>query len=117
LANQVPNKVHFLPFDFSSAETFARKDVHFDQKNQGLPLFEPSKQKTFDDLLDKYIGVVFRKIIFEAKLSELSARTVAMEHATAKTQEIIEKLHLKYAKNRRRTVTQRQLESFAAHKA
>ena len=52
----------------------------------------------------------------ETKLSELSARTVAMEQATAKTKELIQKLTINYTKERRRVVTQRQLESFAARK-
>ena len=60
--------------------------------------------------------VYFQKIIMETKLSELSARTVAMEHATTKTVELVQKLKLNYTKQRRRVITQRQLESFTTHK-
>lgn len=108
LAEQTPNFTQFLPFEFRLIEK--RED------REGLPIFEPSKQKVFDQLLQKYIGIFFYKIIMETKLSELSARTVAMEHASAKTDELIQKLTIDYTKQRRRVVTQRQLESFSAHK-
>jgi len=108
LAEQMPNFIQFLPFEFKSAKE--------KKSNTGSPIFEPSKQKFFDKLLQKYIGVFFRKIIMETRLSELSARTVAMEHAATKTEELIRKLTLDYTKQRRRIMTQRQLGSFIAHK-
>jgi len=108
LAEQKPTLVSFIPFSFKLTK---------EEKNkEGLPIFEPSRQRIFGILLQKYIEVFFRKINMETKLSELSARTVAMEHAAAKTEEFIQKLTLDYTKQRRRIVTQRQLESFIAHK-
>jgi len=108
LAEQTPTLIPFLPFEFKPAKE--------KKSSEGLPIFEPSKQKVFGNLLQKYIGAIFYKIIMETKLSELSARTVAMEHATEKTKELIQKLTLDYTKERRRIITQRQLQSFAAHK-
>ena len=86
------------------------------EPRSGLPIFEPSKKEVFKALTQKYIGMFFRKIVMETKLSELSARTVAMEHASAKTDELIKKISLNYLKERRRAITQKQLESFAVHK-
>ena len=108
LAEQTPNFISFLPFEFKLTK----------EKNndEGLPIFEPSKQKVFDSLLQKYIEIYFYKIIMETKLSELSARTVAMEYAATKTKELIKKLILNYTKKRHRIVTQRQIESFNTHK-
>jgi F-type H+-transporting ATPase subunit gamma len=114
LAKQSPLFVSFLPFKFALA---AKAEGEFSEAALGLPIFEPSKRKFFDRLLQKYIGLFFYKIVMEAKLSELSARTVAMEHAGAKTNQLIQKFTLDYAKERRRAITQRQLESFAVHKA
>lgn len=108
LAEQTAAIISFIPFNFKLVEEKKSAD--------GLPIFEPSKQKIFNKLLQKYIEVYFHKIIMETKLSELSARTVAMEHATTKTKEFIQKLTLDYTKERRRITTQRQLESFATHK-
>ncbi len=98
----------FLPFEFDLAEKR--------EEPLGLPIFEPSKKLIFSNLLQKYIRIFFHKIIKETKLSELSARTVAMEHASAKTDEFIQKTTLNYKKERRRFMTQKQLESFTAHK-
>ncbi len=108
LAEQTPSFIPFLPFEFKLTKE--------KKSDEGFPIFEPSKQKFFDKLLQKYIEIFFYKIIMETKLSEFSARTVAMEHAATKTEELIQKLALDYTKERRRIVTQRQLEGFAAHK-
>ena len=56
------------------------------------------------------------KVIAEAQLSELSARTVTAEHATVKTNHIIREMKLNYFKERKREMTQMQLESFLVHK-
>ena len=121
LARQKPNFIRFLPFEFTSLGIDGKAPREKARRGagngaDGLPIFEPSKQKIFENLLRKYIGVFFRKIIMEAKLSELSARTVAMERAADKTDKLVSKLSLDYTKERRRAVTQRQLESFSAHK-
>ncbi len=122
LSEQDPIFILFLPFAFSSmkmtnpGEKSEGGNEIQKENSEGFPIFEPSKQEVFDELLQKYIGVFFHKIMMETKLSELSARTVATEHAATKTDDIIKKLKLDYAKERRRSVTQRQLESFAAHK-
>jgi len=123
LAEQTPKLTSFLPFEFTSHflnqsnNMPIPKNKYLDKSSSGgLPIFEPSRQKIFEEILQKYIGVFFYKIVMETKLSEFSARTVAMEHAAAKTDELIQRLMLNYTKERRRIVTQRQLESFAVHK-
>ena len=113
LAQQEPVVVSFLPFTFLWEQEEREGRVN---SALGLPLFEPTKRMVFDRLLHKYITVRFREIILEAKLSELSARTVAMEHANVQTRDFISKLNLSFRKERHRVMTQRQLESFAAHK-
>jgi len=110
LAEQKPAFIRFLPFKFS----FAGK---IPAAAYGLPIFEPSKKEIFNRLLRKYAEVFFRKIALEAKLSELSARTVAMERAGEKTDKIVKRISLNYLKERRRAITQSQLETFAARKA
>ena len=123
LAEQRPFLVPFLPFKFTGGYSGQKiqspkefKPATEKERGAGLPIFEPSKKKIFSRLLQKYIGIFFHKIIMETKLSEFSARTVAMEHAAVKTEELIRKFALDYMKERHRVVTQRQLESFAAHK-
>ncbi len=107
LAEQSPEIISFLPFQFELSDK---------KESEGFPIFESSKKDIFNNLLDKYIGIFFYKIIIESRLSELSARTIAMEHATIKTEGIIKDIKLTYTKQRRKIVTQRQIESFVAHK-
>jgi len=107
LSQQEPVIINFLPFQFKLSSIEA---------GIGLPIFEPSKSIIFDRFLQKYINIFFHKIIMETKLSEFSARMVTMEHASAKTEEFVQKFTFDYIKERRRLVTQKQLESFAVHK-
>jgi len=108
LTEQVPKLIPFLPFVFTLTPE--------QRAEGGMPIFTTSKQKIFGELLQKYIEVFFYKIIMETKLSELAARTVAMEQAALKTDELSDKLSLDYTKARHRVATQRQLESFVTHK-
>ncbi|NCF75199.1 MAG: hypothetical protein GWO87_01790 [Xanthomonadaceae bacterium] len=107
LAEQEAKLSSLLPFEFETTE---------EKNKDGLPIFEPSKKKIFNNLLQKYVELFFYKIMMETKLSEFSARTVAMEHANTKIDDFIQKSTLDYTKQRRRIITQRQLESFAGHK-
>ncbi len=109
LAQQTAETLPFLPFDFSYGGSE-------EGSVSGLPLFEPSAGRLFDFFLEKYIRVFFHKILLETRLSELSARTVAAEHASKKTEDLIGDLRMEYFKGRRRILTRKQLESFAVHK-
>jgi F-type H+-transporting ATPase subunit gamma len=108
----------FLPFEFFSKSFKPNKVmVRKEQFSQaaGWPIFEPSKKLIFEALLKKYIEIFFVKIVLEAKLSEFSARTIASEHAASKTSEIIKSRQLAFLKERRLSLSQKQLESFIAH--
>ncbi len=113
LTVQTPKIISFLPFDFKPQEL---ADGSGENWSLGFPIFEPSKREIFTILLKKYIQVAFYRIIIEAKLSELSSRTVTMEHALSQTESMIKKLKLSYFKERRTIATQKQLESFSVHK-
>jgi F-type H+-transporting ATPase subunit gamma len=113
LAEQYPRLIPFLPFKFRTEDESGRHSSP--PEAAGLPIFEPSEAKIFDWLLNKYIGLFFHQVLIETKLSELSARTVAMEQAGAKTERLVKKLTLDYLKERRRYETQKQLESFVVH--
>jgi len=120
LAEQQPFFMPFLPFTFSAVNGLIRGGENrgaakAEENPAGLPIFEPGKKMIFGRMLSKYIAIFFHKIMIETELSELSSRTVEMEHAAAKTNELIRKLSADYTKERRRALTQKQLESFAVH--
>lgn len=104
-----PQIIQFLPFEFHIGQTQA-------VESHGFPIFEPSKKKVFNMLLDKYIKIFFYKIFSETNLSKFSARTISMENARAKTKETIVKSIHSFNKQRHRLLTQRQLVSFGSHK-
>lgn len=111
LIQQQPTFIPFLPFRYFLAQANSSQPAA-----PGLPIFEPSPKKIFQQLLDRYIAVFLHRLILETRLSELSARTAAMEHASAKAADLIKQLKTQFRKERRQLITQRQLESFAAHK-
>jgi len=109
---QRPLIVGFLPF---SSELIER-DKTTSQDIFGMPIFDPSPQEVFNQLLKKYIQIFLYRIVLEAKLSEFSARTVNTENARVKIEKIIKNLKLAYFKERRRDISQKQIESFLVHK-
>jgi F-type H+-transporting ATPase subunit gamma len=110
VAEQKPEYISFLPFSFSSDDFDTKKAVV-----EGFPILEPSGAKVFGVLLEKYIRAFLHKVVLEAKLSEFSSRTVAMEHANTKTDDVLVKLQHAFKSERRRMVTARQLEIFTTH--
>ncbi len=108
LVEQEPTILPFLPFSFRPNKT---KETAI-----GIPIFEPSRSHLFETLIQKYIDVFFRGLVMEAALSEDAARMIAMEHASQKTDEFVDKFKFAFRKDRRRSITQKQLERFSAHK-
>ena len=111
LVQQQPVVKQYLPYSFTADDL---KEMSIN-KPLGYPVFEPSAKKLFHYFLKEYVGVYFRRFLIETQLSEFAARTVAMEHASAKTKKIIEKTIFNSLKERRALLTQKQIESFAAH--
>ncbi len=114
LTRQTPQLVQFLPFDFKPSAQKTANPQNLPQ-DLGLPIIEPSSREIAENLIEKYALAAFYRIFAEAKLSELSARTVVTEHAHSKTEKNIRYACLDYFKNRRRLITQKQLESFVVH--
>lgn len=129
LARHVPRVTRFLPFRFTEDKTLDIKPFSIDQylsplkttagkgeaDADGFPLFEPSKERIFHELLEKYIDVSFFEILLEAKLSEFAARTVTAESAVKEADRIIQSLTREFLKLKHLTTTQKQIENFRAH--
>ncbi len=113
LTEQEPIFSQFIPFKFSKEKNILENENIL--RSYGFPIFEPSKKNIFDWLLKKYMEIYFYKIFLETRLSELSARTITTEHASAKTSNLIDKNKSEYLKDRRALATKKQLESFVAN--
>lgn len=111
LGEHPPTVVRLLPIDFDVLDDTAAVN------GVGLPIFEPSKKEIFEWFITRYIDLFFYKLVMEAKLSELSSRTVEMEQAKKKTDELIKKTVHDYSNEQRKVVTLAQIERSATRKA
>ena len=112
IGEQQPLCVPFLPF--VPSVNYNDKEVTVSDTTLGWPIIESSVPDLLDNLFKSFIQARLYSFLLEARLSELSARTVSMEHAAQKTKEVVEQLQLQHARQRRHVSTQKQLESFTA---
>ncbi len=112
LSSQEPVIEPYLPFTFALPHPKEDSDS-ITPLESALPIYEPSRERVFEKFLDFYIRVRFYQVYIEAKLSELSARTIEMEHAAVKADEMLVKIRHDYIKQRRMNATLKQLSSFA----
>lgn len=106
----------YTPPTLSSFLPLKKEIPDLKEKKEGFPIFEGRKRKIAETIIKKYIEALFWEIIIETKLVELSKRALTLENARAKIEKIIENLRLSFFKERRKVLTQKQLESFMAHK-
>lgn len=111
LGEQRVTRVPFIPFVTRAADDGGER-----RGGEGLPIFEPGKRRFAAAIAEMYLKVAFVRFVMESKLSELSARTVATEHASAKTEELLGGITLEYLKTRRRELSQAQMENFIGHR-
>ena len=97
---QSPEDFHFLPL---RGESWIKEGVINQNANQNndFPIYEPNLDAIIGYLVKDYLGLVFYQKILEAKLSELAARTVAMENAADKAKKLIHKLSIRYFRMKR----------------
>jgi len=112
LAVQNPSAFTLLPIE----ERKFREETGKIKEIEGLPIYEPNKKQILDYLIKEYLGLVFYQVILETKLSELSARTVAMEEAGENAQELIKQITLKYFREKREQTTKSINDLYSHHK-
>jgi len=100
----------FLPFSF--LPEFLTQD---EEVVLGFPLFEPKPKEIFRFLSQKYFEMFFYQILIEAKLSEFTARTIFLENASFRGESFLKKLRMNYFKQRKKEISQAQIESFTVH--
>lgn len=66
---------------------------------------EPSQEVVLNTLFPRLVQIMVYHALLESKASEHSARMVAMKNATDKAEEVVEKLTLKYNKERQAVIT------------
>lgn len=110
LSRQEPVIERYLPFTFQFNRVAA--DTNLPPLQSSLPVFEPSRARVYERFLDLYIRVRFYRLVLDAKLSELSSRTIEMEHAATKADGMLAKIRHDFARERRAASTLKQLSSY-----
>lgn len=113
IGEQTPVRIPFLPFSIPKVYTGGES---LSSQTVGLPIFDASANVVFKKLVELAVRAQLSHVLLETKLSELSARTVSMEHAAQKTNELVGLLSMEHTRQRRHDATQKQLESFTAQK-
>ncbi len=113
LAIQNPAIFSFLPFDKEKFKEELGKEL---KEVVGYPIYEPCQKEIINYLLKEYLGLVFYQKALETKLSELSARTVAMEEAAEKAQKLINQLSHQYFRIKREAIT-KNINDLYSHRA
>lgn len=109
IAEQRPTSVTLLPFEY------ARLSATYDTSTNlplGLPIFESPRTDIIEYLLHNMLISQLLSTALKTRLSELSARTIAMEHATQKTSDTINRLRHESIRYRRHVSTQQQIERY-----
>lgn len=109
---QSPKTFSFLPF--SEEKLMGNRGEMTEVP--GYPIYEPSLRKITDYLIKEYLGMAFYQKVLETKLSELSARTMAMEEAGQKSEELISQLSYQYFRMKREGAT-KEINDLYAHRA
>ena len=68
-------------------------------------LYEPSAESILDSILPKHIEVQLFRAMLESQASEMGARMTAMDSATRNAKDMIERLTLKFNKQRQAAIT------------
>lgn len=103
LAWQKPESLIFLPLLQERFEAETKGEGV--EISLGEPIYEPSQKEIIDYLIKEYLGLVFYQKILETKLSELSARTMAMETASEKAKNLLFQLSHQYFRVKREAAT------------
>lgn len=109
IAEQTPVLREILPFKRPATE----EEQVF---SEGLPVFEPSYQRVLHMALETAFRTSLRRVWADFLLSEAAARTITAEHAVENARRAKERMEHAYTLNRRRFLTQRQLESYVVHR-
>jgi F0F1-type ATP synthase gamma subunit len=84
-------------------------------ESPGFPIFSPSRIAMLRVMFRQWIDASLRTGLLQTRLSELAARTVAMQGAVDNADRLYRTYAFRYFKSRRKELTAEQLEIFSAH--
>lgn len=107
-----PISIKLLPFDVSLIDVKEEKSDNVDHF-----IFEPSLDDIGQEVFEIYVNSLIYQLILDSKLSEFSARLMAMNTATENAENLIKDLKLLFFKKRQESITKELLEIVAGVEA
>ncbi len=108
----LPISIKLLPFDVSLIDIKEEKGDNVDHF-----IFEPSLDDIGQEIFEIYVNSLIYQLILDSKLSEFSARLMAMNTATENAENLIKDLKLLFFKKRQESITKELLEIVAGVEA
>jgi len=108
----LPISIKLLPFDVSLIDIKDEKSDNVDHF-----IFEPSLDDIGQEIFEIYVNSLIYQLILDSKLSEFSARLMAMNTATENAENLIKDLKLLFFKKRQESITKELLEIVAGVEA
>jgi F-type H+-transporting ATPase subunit gamma len=108
----LPIYIKLLPFDVSLIDIKEEKSDNVDHF-----IFEPSLDDIGREIFEIYVNSLIYQLILDSKLSEFSARLMAMNTATENAENLIKDLKLLFFKKRQESITKELLEIVAGVEA
>ncbi len=111
----IPISIRLLPFDINLIDMKKSGEISLDNVDHFI--FEPSLEDIGQEIFEIYVSFLIYQLILESKLSEFSARLMAMSTATDNAENLIKDLKLLFFKKRQETITKELLEIVAGVEA
>ncbi|MCX7870539.1 MAG: ATP synthase F1 subunit gamma [bacterium] len=111
----IPVSVKLLPFDINLVDI--KRDDKVTLDNVDHFIFEPFLEDIGQEIFEIYVSSLIYQLILESKLSEFSARLMAMNTATDNAENLIKDLKLLFFKKRQEAITKELLEIVAGVEA
>ena len=115
--SQVVTEQQLIPFSVEESEEEAQEEASAAIKSGAVYEYEPNEEQILEELLPRNLAVQNFKALLENNASEHGARMTAMDNATRNAGDMIDKLTLRYNRQRQSVVTNELIEIISAKEA
>ena len=110
---QKPTALQLIPAKLPEVKSDGARDI----KAEASPEYEPSEEEILGDLLSRNIGTQIFRGLLENAASEQGARMSAMDSATRNAGDMINKLTIRYNRQRQANITKELIEIISGAEA
>ena len=115
--SQIVTEQQLIPFKVEEQEGEAAEEAPASAGSGAVYEYEPNEEQILKELLPRNLAVQVYKALLENNASEHGARMTAMDNATRNAGDMIDKLTLRYNRQRQSVVTNELIEIISAKEA